>query len=103
MGHDLATLTSTTNEYVGVSFNLGCKRLLYSEWPSLNTDSSTETQEAVVLAESQMALTAACAVSGEEGMSSERSAPWALSWAKTGGGGERTGVADTRPSNPRLQ
>lgn len=35
MGHDLATLTSTTNEYVGVSFNLGCKRLLYSEWPSL--------------------------------------------------------------------
>ena len=61
----------------------------------------TETQEAVVLAESQMALTAACAVSGEEGMSSERSAPWALSWAKTGGGGERTGVADTRPSNPR--
>ena len=63
MGHDLATLTSTTNEYVGVSFNLGCKRLLYSEWPSLNTDSSTETQEAVVLAESQMALTAACAVS----------------------------------------
>lgn len=82
MGHDLATLTSTTNEYVGVSFNLGRKRLLYSEWPSLNTDGSTETQEAVVPAESQMALAAACAVSGEEGVSSEGSAPWALSWGK---------------------
>lgn len=35
-----------------------------------------------MLAESQMALTAACVVSGEEGVSSERSAPWASSWGK---------------------
>lgn len=35
-----------------------------------------------MLAGSQMDLTAACAVSGEEGVSSERSAPWALSGEK---------------------